>query len=112
MSAAEDRAEDQRLADLVTAHKERVQKIAAEAKSPKKSDWPAPRGLLQTFHAANGALTVGDLIAVLQKLPADAMVATEGCDCDGDVCDVELREDHDWHTGRLFLQAYLRRDRS
>jgi hypothetical protein len=34
------------------------------------------------------ALTVADLIAELQKMPQDAKVYTEGCDCDGDAASV------------------------
>lgn len=44
-------------------------------------------------------LTVEDLMFHLRDLPGDALVKTEGCDCDGILCGVEMEDG----------KAYLRR---
>jgi hypothetical protein len=40
----------------------------------------------------SGVVTVGELVAALQRLPQDALAYTEGCDCTGPCRGVELRE--------------------
>jgi len=40
-------------------------------------------------------LTVAELITELQKMPQDALVSSEGCDCWGEVDRVELRPKED-----------------
>lgn len=39
------------------------------------------------------SLTVAQLIAELQKMPPDALVHTEGCDCNGEAASVILDKD-------------------
>lgn len=39
------------------------------------------------------ALTVAELIAELQKMPPEARVLTEGCDCTGQATSVRLQGD-------------------
>ena len=50
-------------------------------------------------HSAYGlTLSVGELIAELEKLPKEAPVFTEGCDCWGTAKDVRVTGS-DEHTG-------------
>lgn len=42
----------------------------------------------------NKTFTVEQLIIELQKFPPHLPLSTEGCDCDGDICDVTLEENY------------------
>ena len=46
-------------------------------------------------YEAGPTMTVGELIAVLQKHPATALVYTEGCDCIGNAREVLTEPDSD-----------------
>ena len=43
-------------------------------------------------------MTVRELIELLEKMPVNATVWTQGCDCDALAGDVELRQD-----GKVFI---------
>lgn len=56
------------------------------------------------------ALTVAQLIAELQKMPADARVRTEGCDCNGDAAFVILDKSGDVMITRAAEESYYLRN--
>jgi hypothetical protein len=47
-------------------------------------------------------MTVGQLIAALQRAPTDLPVTTEGCDCNGEAFMVVLRDDD------VYIRRYSR----
>lgn len=42
------------------------------------------------INSSNAPMTVAELIAALQQMSQDAVVITEGCDCDGKVEQVQV----------------------
>lgn len=50
---------------------------------------------MKITEAGKEVITVAELIEQLQKLPPDAMVYAEGCDCVGPATGAELQSDGD-----------------
>lgn len=44
---------------------------------------------IEVKHPVDGTCTVKDLVEILQQMPQDLLVSTEGCDCYGGVLAVE-----------------------
>jgi hypothetical protein len=54
-------------------------------------------------------LTVGELIALLEKMPKDIVVLTEGCDCFGDADNVECKEGIRLEDGKKYNYVLITR---
>lgn len=54
-------------------------------------------------------MKVKELIEKLKAFPDDLEVWTEGCDCYGDIGEVEIAQSEDEETNKIVNQVYLRR---